>query len=193
MKKKVLIICGLMTLLVAFLCVVAMLDTKPQKEYISASWSYGYADVEELTEHSDLIALVKVNGLIKTLDKSVPASVYSVTVTDPILGCEKDEEISIYMTGGEIDGQIFEVDTDPLMEKNQEFMIFARKNEDGTHTILGGPQGRLLYEDGVLNSLKNTSLPYANTKNGKTVYDATVNVKDEDLEEIKARINSALQ
>ena len=164
MKKKLYIMSGAVVLaLIAMLCIFIEKD-EPEKVYMSASWIYGYADVEDLTGHSDLIALVKVNKLSQNIEGRVPASIYDVTVMDGILGCNQDDVISVYMTGGKSGNQIFEIKSDPLMEKGQEFLIFAQKNQDGTYTILGGPQGRLVYSNGMLNSLKNTDLPYANAK-----------------------------
>lgn len=77
-------------------------------------------------------------------------------------------------------------------------MTFARKNEDGTCTVLGGPQGRRVYNNGMLNSLKNTDLPYANTKNNMdsaeiSKFDGLVNVQNESLEEIKEQIKQKIK
>lgn len=198
MKKKLCVLSGAVVLtLIAMLCIFLKKD-EPEKIYMSASWIYGYADVEDLTGHSDLIALVKVKELSRNIEGRVPASIYDVTVTDGILGCNKDDIISVYMTGGKNGNQIFEIKSDPLMKKGQEFLIFAQKNQDGTYTILGGPQGRLVYCDGMLNSLKNTDLPYVNAKSTMDTvevskFDGLVNVQNESLEEVKEKINSVLE
>ena len=42
---------------------------------------------------------------------------------------------------------------DPLMANDNEYRIFGRKNELGTITILGGPQGRFSYTNGQINNL----------------------------------------
>lgn len=36
---------------------------------------------------------------------------------------------------------------------NVEILVFCKENADGTYRILGGPQGRLVYDDGTLNSI----------------------------------------
>lgn len=121
---------------------------------LSASWAYRYKDVQELTSNSDIIALIKVDKLSETIERKVPASIYQVTVLDGIKGCRADEKLYVYMTGGKVGRELFEVESDPLMKKGQQFLIFARENEDGTCTILGGPQGRFVYRNGRLNSLE---------------------------------------
>lgn len=196
MKKRVYVILAAAIVLITTLCIFIK-KNEPEKIYMSASWIYGYANVEELTEHSDLIALVKVDKLAENIEGKVPASIYNVTVIDGILGCKKDEVIPVYMTGGKNGNQTFEIKSDPLMKKRQQFLIFAQKNQDGTYTILGGPQGRLVYSKGMLNSLKNTELPYANAKSAKDTaelskFDGLVNVQNESLEEVKEKIHSVL-
>lgn len=198
MKKRILIISGTVIFAIVVMVCVFIRMNQPEKVYMSASWIYGYANVEDLTEHSDLIALVKVNKLSQSIEGRVPASVYEATVIDGILGCEDEEKIFLYMTGGRMGNHIFEIKSDPLMKKGQEFLIFAQKNQDGTCTILGGPQGRLVYSKGMLNSLKNTELPYVNAKHNTDVaeiskFDGLVNVQNESLEEVKEKINSVLE
>ena len=197
MKKRFCIIFGVAVLVLITTLCIFIKKNEPEKVYMSASWIYGYANVEELTEHSDLIALVKVDKLAQNIEGRVPASIYNVTVVDGILGCEKDEVISVYMTGGKNGNQTFEIKSDPLMKKRQQFLIFAQKNQDGTYTILGGPQGRLVYSKGMLNSLIYTDLPYANTRSAVDTaevskFDGLVNVQNESLEEVKEKINSVL-
>lgn len=194
--KKYVVFGTVILAIIAMICIYIK-SNETEKVYMSASWIYGYADVEDLTSHSDLIALVKVNKLSQSIEGKVPASVYDVTVMDGILGCENDEIVSVYMTGGKKGKQVFEIKSDPLMKKGQEFLIFAQKNQDGTYTVLGGPQGRLVYSKGMLNSLKNTELPYVNARNTldsteMSKFDGLVNVKNESLEEIKERINRVL-
>ena len=141
MKKSVFVIVGILAAIIIVICFLTA-KNQPEKVYLSASWIYGYADVEELAEHSDLIALVKVKKLSENIAGKIPASIFEVKVEDGILGCENEDVISVYMTGGKSGNQIFEIKSDPLMKKGQEFLIFAQKNQDGTYTILGGPQGR---------------------------------------------------
>lgn len=168
----------------------------PEYIYISASWIYGYADVADLTVHSDIIALIHVNELDSSQGGKAPSSIYSVTVKEGLLGCESGDELHIFMSGARVDNQIYETTTDPLMQKNQEFLIFAQKNADGTCTVLGGPQGRLLYKNGKVNSLHNTTLPHVNRMSATTEeasrYEGIVDVLNQSYDEIKAEIQENL-
>ena len=123
-------------------------------QYLSASWDYSYRDVEEIARASDRIALVSVGNVENTfIDQSVPYTIFSVKVDTPVYNCEEGQEFSIYMTGAETDTKIMEIAGDPLLQPGDEILVFCKENPDGTYRILGGPQGRLVYDDGTLNSL----------------------------------------
>ena len=123
-------------------------------QYLSASWDYSYRDVEEIARASDRIALVSVGNVENTfIDQSVPYAIFSVKVETPVYNCEEDQEFSIYMTGAETDTKIMEIAGDPLLQPGDEILVFCKENPDGTYRILGGPQGRLVYDDGTLNSI----------------------------------------
>ena len=128
--------------------------SEPEVTYLSASWDYNYADVDEISMASDLIALIHVNKLISEKIDIIPYSIFEVEVIKPVYGCETGENISIFMTGGKMDKRIVEIIDDPLLVPDQEFLVFTQKNDDGTYSILGGPAGRLEYKDGKLNSLQ---------------------------------------
>ena len=121
---------------------------------MSASWSYNYSDVEELTQNSDLIALISVEDLASYInDQELPMTNYTVNIDTPIYGCTEDDSINVVMTGGPDNGVIFEIADDPLMNINDNFIIFAHQNNDGSFTILSGPQGRMSIENGLVSSL----------------------------------------
>lgn len=159
--KRIKISLLLSVIAVFLLCLVVFITyankrTKPEKvSFLSASWAQNYADINEITKDSDLIALIHVNDLLsEEQDDNLPFSIFEVEVIEAVYGCETGDKISIYMTGGNIGEKRFEIRDDPLLEKGQEFLVFTKKNEDGTYRILSGPQGRLEYKDGVLNSLQ---------------------------------------
>ncbi len=143
----ILLVCG--TLLI-----INKKNNELEKVFMHASWAYRYADVEDLTKNSDCIAIIKVmdNGSSYRKD-IVPDTIFSAKVTRAIYNCEKDDKLEIYMTGGIRDSKIFELRDDPLMKKGEEYLIFAKKNEDGTVTTLTGTQGRMHYKNGKISSL----------------------------------------
>lgn len=71
----------------------------------------------------------------------------------PIHGTNSGETLRIVQTGGEKTDEIIEVIDDPLVHFGEEYLIFARVNESGRLTILGGPQGHLVHNKGKLSSL----------------------------------------
>lgn len=130
-------------------------DTDYEKVNCYASWTYNYGDVAELAQDSDLIALVSINQAKSSYVLSgIRMTVFPATVQERIAG-EEVKEIQLVMTGGidEKEKRIYEIPDDPLMKEGEKYLIFARKNEDGTYTILGGPQGRFVLEDGKVYSL----------------------------------------
>lgn len=143
-------------LLIALFSVIYFNIKKKTKEshYISASWEYNYEDIQEISQDSDFIAIISVNTSEKTeLNESIPYTIFSASVITPIYNAKENQEILIYMTGGETKDGMIEVEDDPLLLDGEEALVFCKENADGTYRILSGPQGRLLYENGKLNSL----------------------------------------
>lgn len=159
MKKKVMYsTISIVSILVICTIISAFLSKNKsdfEVSYISASWDYNYGDVNEISNASDLIALIRVNKLISVEQRvGLPYSTFEAEVIEPVFGCEAGDKISIFMTGGKIDNRIVEIIDDPLLVPDQEFLVFTQKNNNGTCTILGGPAGMLEHKDGKLNSLQ---------------------------------------
>lgn len=165
--KKVIMCC--VAVLVATLGIVFcanFIDSKKETQYLSASWNYNYRDIEEISQSSDLIALVSVQNVENTeIQQSIPYTTYSVKVETPVYNSEENQEFSIYMTGGETEDKIIEIADDPLLQAGDEILVFCKENPDGTYQIISGPQGRLIYDNGKLNSLNvvNTRVREANS------------------------------
>ena len=117
---------------------------------MNASWSEYYDGIEELckAESLDLIARVKIGDGKPENRSGIMMTVFTAEVEDLIYG-DREDSVDIIMTGW-VDHDtktIYEISSDPLMKKGDEYIIFARKNESGTYTVLGGPQGRFLIEN----------------------------------------------
>lgn len=173
MLKNKKIISSIIILLAIVLCTGSFVYFSNKKEttYLSASWAYNYSDIEEISQASDLIALVTVKGIEDTtVENNIPYTIFSAEVNTPVYNSNEGEKFSIYMTGGETTDNIAELKDDPLLQKGDEILVFCKKNTDGTYQIISGPQGRLVYTDGKLNSLNviNTRVkqenPYSNIK-----------------------------
>lgn len=135
-----------------------------EKPIFLASWIYRYSGIEELSSDCDIIAKVKVtsrrNG--PKMTSQLMSTIFTAKIEDLIYGSD-EKEIDIFMTGG-IDHEqkiIQEISDDPLMNIGDEFIIFADKNEDGTYTILGGPQGRFVVDNECVYSLREYNSAYS--------------------------------
>ena len=159
------------------------------KEYLSASWVYNYSDLEEMTKDSDMIALVREDKLLETYEEGgLPFSEYQMQVIEPILGVNQNEEITILMTGGEVEDYIMEVEDDPLIRDGEEFLAFCKQNKDGTFRVVSGPQGRMVYEDGKLSSLNTEN---SNARKTNVYMNIHINNVDAEtlIDEIKEYLN----
>lgn len=123
------------------------------------SWAHRYdskdVSFDTLTEESDLIALITVNGIERTYGADgFPFTDFNVTVDKAIYQTEKGQKFIIAMPGQETDTQIIEISGESLMTIGDKALVFCKNNGDGTYRILGGPQGRFAYEDGKLTSIE---------------------------------------
>lgn len=189
-QKKVSLLIAVVSVLLLCAVVTFTYVNKPTKQeelsLISASWSYNYADIEDIAGDSDLIALIHVNKLLsKKQDSGLPFSTFEVEVIEAVYGCEAGDKISIYMTGGYTGDKRIEIRDDPILEKGQEFLVFTKKNEDGTYRILSGPQGRLEYKDGKLNSLQ-----YVNDRVKQYNAGMNISVQNQEAEALMDKIRS---
>ena len=191
--KKILVFIASITAICSLTCGCSRVtDKEPFDEYktvsMHASWSVYYNGIEELckAESLDLIARVKIDDGKQENNKGLMMTTFAANVEELIYGSDEDI-VNIVMTGGvnHDTKTIYEISDDPLMQKDDEFIIFARKNESGTYTVLGGPQGRFIIEiDTVYPLLDRISQPdvaianVANENNGKSI--------DDFIEEIKS-------
>lgn len=105
--------------------------------------AYGYGGVKELTGKSDYIAVINVaEAEVNNLQ-----TLYTVETAKSIYG--ETEDVRLAFIGGSAAENV----NDPLMEIGDTFLVFARKNDNGTYAVLGGSQGRFVIEDGLVYSL----------------------------------------
>ena len=193
MKQRNVIIVSAISILCVALVVMAGLvphrDNIPEKILMSASWSYNYSDLKELTESSDLIARISVmdDGFSTDVD-GIPMTYYTAAVTIPIDGCSMNDTITIAMTGGPKENFLYEIADDPLMKESDDFLVFCRKNTTGTYTVLSGSQGRMTINNGLVSSL-NVSNDQVQTYN----LGSNINVQNIPLEEFILEVSTYLK
>ena len=121
--------------------------------YMNTSWADFYENIEALCSESDIVAVVEITGVNGQYESGVLMTNYNARLITPINGPGENEKVVIVQTGGIQGNQKFEIRDDPLMEIGDTYLIFGRKNDLGTITILGGPQGRFVYENGKVTTL----------------------------------------
>lgn len=128
-----------------------------KKSYMMASWAYGYSGLEELSQASEVIALVKVKSVAKEdIDQGTPFTEYNVEVITPLLNTDQGDTLIVRMTGGPNQGVVFEVMDDPLLKIGDQLIVFCKENVGTSYlsySFVGGPQGKLSYSNGKLNAL----------------------------------------
>lgn len=162
MKKQLKVLIVLCLIVVVFdLAACSSKNTadlsKYEKIHFNASWTYNYADVHELVDNSDLAAYVKITGMENDdtyKAYGIDLTIYTAEIRESLLG-RANGSIQIVMTGkiDEEGKKIYEIVDDPLMKIGEEFFVFAKANEDGTYTILSGPQGRFEIINNMVYSL----------------------------------------
>lgn len=143
-------------LVCSILCSYYLANSKdsPKTVLMSASWAYNYSDLEDLTQNSNLIAQISVeDSNFYTTDYGIPMTNYTVNVITPIYGCIEGDSVNLVMTGGPDGDVLYEIADDPLMSIHDDFIVFARQNDDGTYTVLSGSQGRMSVENNFVSSL----------------------------------------
>ncbi|MDR0292999.1 MAG: hypothetical protein LBH95_02460 [Oscillospiraceae bacterium] len=160
---------------------------------MQTSWAHSYSNISELDKSSDFIGLVEIIGELRFEEilpdgvaqktegvYTIPLTVYSAKVLDGIVS--DSDTIEIVMTGKAGEVQIAD---DPLMSAGEKWFIFAAKNDDGTCTILGGPQGRFIYyrDSDTISSLK-----YSAYSRSELESEPGLQMTDLKLSEVKAEI-----
>lgn len=124
---------------------------------LHATWANQYDSLESLVKDSDVIAVIKVEKVENVSflgDSTIPFTTFKTVVVFEILGTCNEEILYIGQTGMLTDTKRVEIVDDPLMETGEEYLIFARRNQDDTLTILNGLQGRYKYEGGTVSLIE---------------------------------------
>lgn len=163
-----------------------------EKVSLSASWAYNYGSVQELAKSCDLAAYVTIKDMKpdnRYSSYGITTTIYTAEISESIYG-EQKGDIQIIMTGGIRDSEkkIYEVTDDPLMQINDEYFIFAKKNEDGTYTILSGSQGRFEIVDETVYSLN-----VCNDQVKKSNLDSNIKIDGQSKEEFYTQIKDIVK
>jgi hypothetical protein len=100
---------------------------------------------EQLTTGSDVVVVGKVAGMKSawTADKSRIVTTVSISVNEQLKGTASGSTLSIVVPGGEIDGVGELYSHSAKFHRDEEVVVFARKDKEGTLRVAGGSQGKL--------------------------------------------------
>lgn len=100
---------------------------------------------QELTQQSDIIAVGKVTSVKSewSKDKKRIISRATIAVSDHLKGDDNSGTLTVTYFGGETEG-VGEIYSGAVtFRKQEEVLVFARMDRDGTSRITGGEQGKL--------------------------------------------------
>lgn len=132
--------------------------------YLEVSWAMGYDDLDSLTRDAVLVVEGHVTRQTNTSTETAEAGDVSGTlvfsdfefeVDETLKGSESSSSITLHQTGGTVNDRSMEVRDDPLIEVGERYILFLLEdpNASGTFYVLGGPAGRLVVDQGVVQSL----------------------------------------
>ena len=128
-----------------------------QRIALSSSWP-AYDTISELESASSDIVTGQVLGVKRSDDNSmIPTTDFDFRVDRVIKGSlSPHDTITIRQTGAQNSTVLKEIPDDPLLRQGETLLGFMRY-ADGhdVYVILGGPQGRFIVQDGVINSMDN--------------------------------------
>ncbi len=143
---------GIFLVLVLVVCAVFLSSCSRSAEasdniVLHASWAEYYENINDLTSESDFIALVEIKDVVSVMqdENGIYFSVFRADVLEGVLG--KDESIDLLLTGAAVEDMKMEIEDDPLLKIGEKWLVFARMNDSGTYTIIGGPCGRFAYNE----------------------------------------------
>jgi hypothetical protein len=141
---------------------------------ITASYPYGYRDLDEIGKAADLVVEGRVTGVKSTgpdpATPDLPETLFDVEVLLGIKG-EGPGNIVVKQTGGTIENVTYEMQGDPMLKEGDHVLLYLQRvtggPEKGIYFILGGPQGR--FKVGANGSLSTVGSPTIKIPSNSTV------------------------
>jgi hypothetical protein len=135
-----------------------------ERRVFSASWEESYRSLDQLTSAAEFIVVGTVKAEATTDREDFRAgdleggvlvfTDFGFQVTEVLKGAINAESIIVHQTGGRDHGVLMEAEDDPLLEVGAEYVLYLHFDEvGGRYFVVGGPDGRLVVEDGKASSL----------------------------------------
>lgn len=128
---------------------------------ISASWAMSYDSVGSIAEAADVIVVGTVTGIDSVTDDRRQAGAVDAPLVFTDFRIRVDETLKgstagtllVHQTGGISGDAIVEIEDDPLLQAGEQYVLFLLNGPGGTFMVAGGPDGRLVVDDGRTSSL----------------------------------------
>jgi hypothetical protein len=100
---------------------------------------------EQLTTGSDVVVVGKVAAMKSawTADRSRIVTTVSISVDEQLKGTASGSTLSVVVPGGEVDGVGEWYSHSARFRRDEEVVVFARKDKEGTLRVAGGSQGKV--------------------------------------------------
>jgi hypothetical protein len=100
---------------------------------------------EQLTTGSDVVVVGKVAEMKSswTPDRSRIVTTVSISVDEQLKGAASGSTLAVVVPGGEVDGVGEWYSHSARFRRDEEVVVFARKDKEGTLRIAGGSQGKI--------------------------------------------------
>lgn len=127
----------------------------------SASWAMSYDSVGSIAEAADVIVVGTVTGVdgvtedrrqAGAVDASLVFTDFRIRVDETLKGSTAGT-LLVHQTGGISGDTIVEIEDDPLLQAGEQYVLFLLNGSGGTFMVAGGPDGRLVVDDGRTSSL----------------------------------------
>lgn len=131
---------------------------------MDASWAHAYASVGELKHDSDAVVVGSVEsaGAAYKREAGVPFTDSTVSVQTVVWdpgSSVTSGRVVVHQTGGFMNGQVFEVEDDPLLRPNEVVVLFLHEYSPGHFNVVGGPQGRFDVVGASVRAISSTHIP----------------------------------
>jgi hypothetical protein len=135
---------------------------------------YPHLSEEELINSADFVIVGHIKDLVKeyTIHSDIPFSDFSVQVNQFLKAPEGYDLTKNNLIVTQDGNPTATFDSNPLLEKNQKYVLFLRETEDKKLTIVGGPNGIFTFNG-----------------DGKTLVQRAKILENQDIEKMKEKLN----
>jgi hypothetical protein len=138
----------------------------PVTTHLSVSWAVEYRDLGDLKKASDLVVIGSISGIAaSTINRGIPFTDFGVAKISVIYDSKSRGAVTsliLHQTGGTVNGQLLQVDDDPLFQVGDDVILFLHEFSPGHFYVVGGPTGRFVVNnDGTVHPINGQGVALA--------------------------------